>query len=130
MTGIKADIEAAAPEGVTADAYIKQFSVQASDTWMQYFLRYDPSPALEKVKCPVLAVNGGKDLQVPAKENLAAISAAVKRGGNQSVTVREYPGLNHLFQECDTGSPAEYAVIEQTFSPDALKDLADWITRN
>jgi fermentation-respiration switch protein FrsA (DUF1100 family) len=127
MTGMKADIEAALPGGISADEYIKQFAAQASSPWMQYFLRYDPMPALEKVKCPVLAVNGGRDLQVPAKENLSAISAALKKGGNQNVTVKEYPGLNHLFQECDTGLPTEYASIEQTFSPDVLKDLADWI---
>ena len=129
MTGMKADIEAAVPGGTTADAYIKQFAAQASGQWMQYFLRYDPAPALEKVKCPVLAVNGGKDLQVPAKENLSAISAALKKGGNQNLTVKEYPGLNHLFQESNTGLPTEYAAIEQTFSPDVLKDIADWILK-
>ena len=98
-----------------------------STPWMQYFLRYDPAPALEKVKCPVLAVNGSKDLQVPPKENLSAISNALKRGGNNRVTTKEYPNLNHLFQACNTGSPAEYAIIEQTFSPDVLKDLVEWI---
>jgi fermentation-respiration switch protein FrsA (DUF1100 family) len=115
---------------MTADDYIKTFSAQVSSPWMQYFLRYDPAPALEKVKCPVLAVNGDKDLQVPAKENLTAISAALQKGGNTKVTVREYPNLNHLFQESTTGSPAEYAVIEQTFSPEVLKDLGDWILNN
>jgi len=127
MTGMKADIEAVMPEGITTDDYIKQVVTQVSNPWMQYFLRYDPAPALEKVKCPVLAVNGGRDLQVPAKENFAAISAALKKGGNKNVTMKEYPGLNHLFQECDTGLPAEYGIIEQTFSPEVLKDLADWI---
>ena len=94
------------------------------------FSSVDPAPALEKVKIPVLAVNGGRDLQVPAKENLAAVSAALKKGGNQNVTVKEYHGLNHLFQECVTGMPTEYAAIEQTFSPDVLKDLADWIIKS
>jgi fermentation-respiration switch protein FrsA (DUF1100 family) len=94
---------------------------------MQYFLRYDPAPALEKVQCPVLALNGDKDLQVPARENLEAIGATLRKGGNPNITIREYRGLNHLFQECETGSPAKYATIEQTFSPDVLKDLGDWI---
>jgi pimeloyl-ACP methyl ester carboxylesterase len=127
MTGMKTDIEAVVPEGATADDYIKSFVAQISNPWMQYFLRYDPAPALEKVKCPVLAVNGGRDLQVAAKENLAAISAALQKGGNKNVTVREYPGLNHLFQESKTGLPDEYGLIEQTFSPEVLKDIADWI---
>jgi len=130
MTAMKADIEAAVPTGMTAENYIQQFAVSLSSPWMQYFLRYDPAPALEQVKCPVLAVNGSKDLQVAAKENLAAISAALKRGGNNKVTVKEYPNLNHLFQECTTGLPTEYAVIEQTFSPDVLNDISNWILNN
>ncbi|MDR3235425.1 MAG: alpha/beta fold hydrolase [Prevotellaceae bacterium] len=95
--------------------------------WMQYFLKYNPAPALEKVKCPVLAINGEKDLQVPAKINLEAIQKALSKGGNKKVTVKEFPGLNHLFQECETGLPAEYATIEQTFSPVALDEILKWI---
>ena len=127
MTTMKDRIATAIPEGMTADDYIQQFSAGISSKWMQYYLRYDPAPALEQVKCPVLAVNGSLDLQVPAKENLETISAALKKGGNKKATVKEYPRLNHLFQECTTGSPSEYAKIEQTFSPDVLKDLAEWI---
>jgi fermentation-respiration switch protein FrsA (DUF1100 family) len=127
LTGMKTEIAAVAPNGITTDDDIKLAVAPLSNPWMQYFLRYDPKLALEKVKCPVLAVNGSKDLQVPPKENLTAISAALKKGGNKKVTVKEYPGLNHLFQECTTGSPAEYTTIEQTFSPEVLKDLADWI---
>jgi pimeloyl-ACP methyl ester carboxylesterase len=113
--------------GISEDDYIKQITSQISSAWMQYFLRYDPAPALEKVKCPVLAVNGSNDLQVPPKENLTAISNALKKGGNKNVTVKEYPNLNHLFQECKTGSPNEYFTIEQTFSPEVLKDISDWV---
>ena len=130
MSGMKDDIAIAAGDAMTVDDYIRQGATQISSPWMQYFLRYDPAPALEKVKCPVLAVNGAKDLQVPPKENLSAISAALKKGGNKKVTVKEYLNLNHLFQECTTGSPSEYAAIEQTFSPTVLKDLADWIINN
>lgn len=128
-TTLKDDIMEVAPEKTAIDSYIEQLAVSTSNPWIQYFLRYDPAPVLEKVKCQVLAVNGDKDLQVPATVNLQAISKALKKGGNKKVTVKEYPGLNHLFQECTTGSPSEYASIEQTFSPDVLKDLADWILK-
>jgi len=77
---------------------------------------------------PVLALNGEKDLQVSPKENLAAIETALKKGVNNNVTSKEYPNLNHLFQECTTGSISEYATIEQTFSPLVLKDMTAWIT--
>jgi pimeloyl-ACP methyl ester carboxylesterase len=115
------------PEGVTENDYINLAVRQLSSPWMQYFIKYNPSPVLEKVKCPVLAINGGKDLQVPAKVNLDAIKAALIKGGNKQVTTKEIPGLNHLFQECTTGLPAEYASIEQTFSPIALEEILQWI---
>jgi fermentation-respiration switch protein FrsA (DUF1100 family) len=81
------------------------------------------------VKCPVLALNGEKDLQVAADINLPAIEKAVKSGGNQSVKTISFPGLNHLFQHCKTGLPSEYGEIEETFSPEVLKIIADWINQ-
>jgi len=95
--------------------------------WFRYFLLYDPVPMLERVQVPVLAINGEKDLQVPPEENLAAIKAALQRGGNEDVTAVELSGLNHLFQTAQTGSPAEYSQIEETMSPIALNVISDWI---
>ena len=100
---------------------------QVLSPWMQYFLKYDPRPTLEKVHVPVLALDGSLDLQVPPKQDLAAIDAALTRGGNRDHRVELLPGLNHLFQPATTGSPSEYATIEETFSPAALKIIADWI---
>jgi len=96
--------------------------------WFKFFMIYDPATSLVKVKCPVLALNGEKDLQVPPRENLGAIQTALAKGGNKNVTVRELPKLNHLFQESTTGSPNEYGKIEQTFSPIALSEMTSWIT--
>jgi pimeloyl-ACP methyl ester carboxylesterase len=115
------------PEKMSEDDFIQQLMRQVTSPWVQYFLRYDPVPALEKVKCPVLAINGEKDVQVPAKVNLEAIKAALTRGGNKQFTTKEIPGLNHLFQECETGFPAEYATIEQTFSPIAFNEILQWL---
>lgn len=115
------------PAGMSDDDFVKLQVKQIANPWMQYFIKYDPTPALEKVKCPVLAINGEKDLQVPPKENLEAIKKALTKGGNKKVTTKEFPNLNHLFQECKTGSPDEYATIEQTFSPTALTEILNWI---
>ena len=95
--------------------------------WFRYFLTYDPKPALSKVKCPVLVLIGEKDLQVPYKENLAAIGEALKTGGNTDHTLTSLPGLNHLFQTAGTGSVSEYARIPETFSPEALNIISKWI---
>jgi len=98
--------------------------------WFRSFLTLDPSIALRRVRVPVLAINGGLDVQVPAKENLASIERALREGGNTRVTVKEMPGLNHLFQAATTGSPDEYARIEETFNPAALQVIEQWLREN
>lgn len=97
--------------------------------WYMNFIKYDPAPTLAKVKCPILAINGDKDLQVSAKANLPAITRATEKGGNKRVTVISLPGLNHLFQEAATGQPSEYAKIEQTISPIALAEIQGWVQK-
>lgn len=96
-------------------------------TWFRYFITTDPATFWKKVECPVLALSGEKDLQVSANENLPAIEKALKSTGNKSVKIVKMAGLNHLFQHCKTGLPAEYNAIEETFSPEALKIIDEWI---
>ncbi|WP_297338105.1 alpha/beta hydrolase [Algoriphagus sp.] len=115
------------PGGMGIEEFAKLQADQIATPWMQFFVKYDPAEALQKVKCPVLAIIGEKDLQVPPKENLSAIHEALKKGGNEQVTTKELPDLNHLFQESTTGSPSEYASIEQTISPTALTEVLSWI---
>jgi len=117
------------PKGIKENDFIKLQVSQLTSPWMQFFLKYDPVPTLEKVKCPVLALNGSKDLQVPAKINLKAIEQALQKGGNTNYVIKELPKLNHLFQECETGLPIEYAKIEQTVSPKALNEIRIWILK-
>jgi len=95
--------------------------------WFRYFLSYDPRPTLMKVRVPVLAINGEKDLQVPVKEDLDAIDQALKEAGNRDYKIVALPNLNHLFQTSKTGAPSEYAEIEETFAPVALQTIGDWI---
>lgn len=95
--------------------------------WFRTFIAWDPSPWLEKVKCPVLAINGTTDLQVPSAKNLPLVDAALRRGGNQRVKVVELNGLNHLFQHSATGNPMEYGTIEETFAPEALEAIGGWM---
>jgi len=127
MQSLKDNPNSEKPQGMSDEDFVKLQVKQIANPWMQYFIKYNPAPALEKVKCPVLAINGEKDLQVPPKENLEAIKKALTKGGNKKVTTIELPNLNHLFQECKTGSPEEYATIEQTFSPTALNEILKWL---
>jgi pimeloyl-ACP methyl ester carboxylesterase len=111
----------------SSDQAVEQEVKQVLSPWFRYFVSYDPRPALMKLKQPVLAINGSKDVQVAPKENLAAIEAALKAGGNKDYLVKELPGLNHLFQTANTGGVSEYAKIEETISPSALSVMGDWI---
>jgi pimeloyl-ACP methyl ester carboxylesterase len=95
--------------------------------WYRSFLKFNPSDYLEKILIPVLALNGEKDAQVPAKENLLAIEEALMKAGNKNFKIVELKGLNHLFQTSETGSISEYGKIEETFSQTALDEMINWL---
>ena len=124
---LKSDSKAKIPDGITESDFIEMQVSEMLSPWMQFFIKYNPALVLEKVRCSVLALNGDKDTQVPSKVNLEAINKALTKGGNKKITIKELPNLNHLFQECETGSPQEYSEIEQTFSTLALNEILNWI---
>lgn len=112
-----------------SEAMIEAQIKQILSPWFRYFLTYDPRPTLMQVRCPVLALNGEKDLQVPPSQNLPEIVKALEAGGNSDYAVVKLANLNHLFQTSTTGSLSEYAQIEETFAPRALRVVSDWILR-
>jgi len=109
------------------DEYVDVQLQNMLSPWFKFFLTYDPRPTLSKVSCPVLAIIGSKDLQVPPKKNLKAIEEALIAGDNKNHLIKELPDLNHVFQTAETGSPDEYARIEETISLVALELTRDWI---
>jgi len=109
------------------DEIVKQFVKTATGKYYQYLLKYDPALALAHVQCPVLALNGENDVQVPADENLNAIQTVLLKAENADVTVKKIPKLNHLFQTSETGSVSEYALIKETFSQEVLEILLHWL---
>jgi len=100
---------------------------ESSYAWMRYFVMFDPAPLFPSITCPVLALNGGKDSQVLAEKNINAIKEGLQSTGNKEITTMILPGLNHLFQNCETGLPAEYNQIEETFDTTALELISGWI---
>lgn len=115
------------PSGASDEVMIQTYLNQYTSPWMYNFIKTDPVVFLKEVSCPVLAINGSKDLQVPAKANLNAIEKALKNGNNPKATFIEFENLNHLFQECETGLPMEYGSITQTISPKVLEKMAKWM---
>ena len=120
-TGIKDEI--------TKTNFVNQCVDQLGRPWFKYFLQYDPSVNIKKIKASVFAINGSQDIQVLSKSNLNAIEAALKNGNSKQYEVKELAGLNHLFQECHTCSAAEYNKLEQTISPVLLNAIADWMKK-
>ena len=115
------------PESQINDVAINATVNQFNSPWFRFFLHHDPRPVLEQVSVPVLAIFGEKDLQVPHELNVPEIEAALQRGNNEDATVRVLPGLNHLFQQAESGAPSEYQQIEETFNQSALKLVSSWI---
>jgi pimeloyl-ACP methyl ester carboxylesterase len=109
------------------DTYIDRMMQTVSSPWFRFFLSHDPRPGLAAMRCPSLALFGEKDLQVSPELNRAPMEQALRASGNTDATVRVLPGLNHLFQQAETGLPTEYMQIEQTFDPSALNLMSGWI---
>ena len=100
---------------------------QMTMPWMYYFLKYDPTEAIVKTNCPALLLNGSKDLQVIASQNLPGYEKIIAEYGKTNLILRELPDLNHLFQHCETGSPNEYFEIEETISPEVLELIVGFV---
>ncbi|MBB3895039.1 hypothetical protein GGR07_001355 [Bacteroides pyogenes] len=125
-----AHVYSSMPQQQANEAVRKRAEAEAAamtSPWFLEFLKHDPAADLKRVKCPLFALNGEKDAQVDAETNLNAIRLHTTEGGNKRVTMKAYPGLNHLFQHCTTGAVNEYAQIEETISPEVLKDITEWI---
>lgn len=93
--------------------------------WIQWFIDYDPQGDIAKIKCPVMALNGSKDCQVVASQSVPALRRTLPP--NKQNLIKQYDGLNHLFQHCQTGLPTEYGTIEETFSEEVIRDIITWL---
>ncbi len=105
------------------EAGVKRFS----SPWFRFSLQYNPAQALEKINCPVLALFGEKDVQVPPAGNAEAMRRILAKSNNPASAVEILPNLNHFLQTCETGSPVEYGKLEETLSPKAMGKIKDWI---
>lgn len=112
------------PANVTATDIRKQAET-GGNAWLRYFVDYDPADVIASTTCPVMALNGTMDTQVRPRLNLDRIKSLLPHNAKNSI--KEYDGLNHLFQHCTTGFADEYGTIEETMSKDVMKDIAGWI---
>lgn len=99
--------------------------MKMDNAWINHFVSYNPAEAIRRILCPVLALNGDLDLQVLSKDNLPEIKRLLPKGKYNMV--KEYHGLNHIFQHATTGAVSEYGKIEETISEEVLNDIANWI---
>jgi hypothetical protein len=106
---------------------VEQQVAQMNSPWMRWMLAYDPALILQATRIPVLAVFGGRDLQVPAAQNKGPVEFAIRTAGHPASKVVEVPDVNHLFQAATTGAPVEYGQIEETMNPAVLDLIGDWV---
>lgn len=106
---------------------MKQLTASYESKWFRYFITYDPQTILKKTTVPVLALFGGKDLQVPAASNVPLMESALKQAGNKNYQIKVFPDANHLYQSAQSGSPSEYATLDKSFVPGFLDTVSDWI---
>jgi uncharacterized protein len=121
------DKETDEKEKKEANAALPIMVERISDPWLRWFVTFDPATALVKVKCPILALNGDKDVQVKTKQNFEAIESALTKAGHKNHKLVSYKNLNHLFQNCMTGDLSEYGQIEETMAKEVLDDLTKWL---
>ena len=100
---------------------------QLTMPWFVNFIKYEPNAYWSRITIPVLAINGTKDVQVTATENLNGIATSLNKAANEHFVIRKFDNLNHLFQKAETGALSEYAKIEQTISPEVLNTMSNWI---
>jgi uncharacterized protein len=127
-----ADLVAALPDEEREIASRARAQFQAlipawTTAWFRFFVRHDPAAVLRRVHCPVLALAGSLDVQVAPTSNLAEIERALAQGGNEDHQAVELPGLNHMFQACESGAMSKFLENPQTFNPLALETIERWI---
>ena len=118
---------------MSSDADIDKFATTMAETlftnWWKYFAAYNPRPALQQLKCPVLAINGSADIQVPGALSLKGIETALIKGGNKQFSIKQFDGLNHLFQKCTKCTVPEYGELETTIEPEVLETIGNWLNK-
>ena len=100
---------------------------QLSMPYLKHFVTLDVRPLLGGISCPVLALNGTKDMQVEAESNLGALRSGLP--DNPCNKLETVEGVNHMFQHCQTGMTTEYRDIEETFAPEVLETLVEWFSK-
>ena len=110
--------------------FFSRYLHQAQGRWYRKMINYNPENYIPRILVPVLALNGDKDIMVPAKENLESIKQLLDKGGNTQYKIMELPGLNHMFQRCKECTREEIPDLEDVFSEEALQIIGDWLREN
>lgn len=130
------ELEKSHPEGVSdsllnmTKMQIKAQIHQTNNKWFKFFMEYDPYADFEKASCPLLALYGEKDNQVPAALNVPIIEKMIYEKGKKNYTYKIIPKANHLFLHTETGKLSEYATMEKKFVPGFLDEIVSWMDKN
>ncbi len=98
--------------------------------WYRQLADSDPQAFLRKIQCPILAMNGDKDMEEVYPDGMDGIEKALKESGRRDFTLKLFPGMNHMFEKCKTGTPLDYPEIRETVAPEVLDNMTDWILKH
>jgi pimeloyl-ACP methyl ester carboxylesterase len=113
----------------SSDAAVNQQLKMLKSPWFQYYLNYDPARDLKNVNCPVLAVYGENDTQVPPKPNIQKLNKIKQKNNEAAISIETIDYANHLFQKSETGSPTEYQTAPKEFVNGFPKTIINWIDK-
>jgi pimeloyl-ACP methyl ester carboxylesterase len=112
---------------IAARAEVKM--AQIHSPWFRQFILFDPAENLRGMRCPVLALFGSLDTQVPPAQNQTRMEKLFSESGNRAALCKLIPGANHLFQAAQTGSPMEYGSLKKEFAPGVLESISQWMLK-
>lgn len=112
-------------DSAAMEKYVQQQMDFVMSPWFKFYYNYDPAPKLKALDIPVLAVFGGKDIQVDSRQNKVLIQDMIRQG-KENYTLKVFPEANHLFQHAETGSIKEYQQLPKEFTEGFLKYITKW----
>ncbi len=107
-------------------SFLYRYAKDADRNWYRFHIHYNPADYLPKITVPALILNGDKDIQVPAAENVASFKKFLK---TKDLTTKIYPGLNHMYQHCNTCTQKEVKELDEIFAIEVLEDISTWINK-
>ncbi len=114
---------------LTPEAAAQLKATPLSLSWLRQHYSDDPLRSIRQATCPVLIINGEKDLQVPAAE-AEPLKTTLEEAGNDDVTALILPNLNHLLRHHPEDPSLVYRHIDDPIDPRVIETITEWLAEH